>query len=110
MDRGCVVGREVQDDAGAAIGRGESPALKTLRQPPGVEDAHRERFTDRTFCDESPNRAVRPRPRQMVVGGKCHACALAGVDHLPRLFDRQRQWLLAETCLPAAATASACSW
>jgi hypothetical protein len=99
MNRRRVMGRDVEDHAGAALGCRESPASETVRQPAGVEDPHGERFPDVAVGDESLNRAVRSRSRQVMIRGERHACAPAGVDHLRCVLRRQGERLFAQDVL-----------
>ena len=96
-DRGVVAG-DVQRHA-AACTAPETPALEPLRQHDRMEDADGEDAPDGAVGDQMPDRAVDPRAGQVVVGRQDDAGALAGVEHRPAVFDRQRERLLAQDVL-----------
>ena len=105
-----VVHDDVKDGPAARRRPVDAPALYLWSQVDRVEYACEQRSADRAGLHQLTYLAMRGRIAQVMIGGHHNAGVTAGGNHPPRVGQRQREWLLAQsTCFPAAAAASTCS-
>src|ERR1700751_839752 len=88
--------RDINNDSASGLRSRESPALETRGQINRMKDAGRERFPNRSFLDEFPQRAVRYCVAEVMVGPQNDVCSLCRFKHLSGIVHREGQGVLAQ--------------
>src|ERR1700740_2352332 len=88
--------RDIKNDSSSSLRPREAPALETWGEINRMKDADSERFSNRSFLDEFPQRAVRYCIAEVMVGSKNYVCGLCRFLHLLGIVHRKGEGLLAQ--------------